>query len=121
VVGSDAAAIRWASGAAGDAPIAVSLRRMGDTVVAETDPAGQPVSALLVTYDPQRTTPVRGGENGGRQLAEYRIVREATPLGSWGGGPRRFTLPVVPPGRGAALLLQTEDLRVCGAADLPAA
>jgi hypothetical protein len=121
VVGSDAAAVRAAIGAAGDAAVPVSLRRTADGVVAETGAAGRPVSALLATYDPQRTTPVRAGENGGRQLAEYRIVREATLLGTWDGAPRQFTLPGIAPGRGAALLLQTEDLRVCGAADLPAA
>jgi hypothetical protein len=121
VVGSDATAIHAAIGAAGASGITVSLRRTDDGVLAETGPAGRSVMALLATYDPQRTTPVAGGENGGRQLAEYRIVREATLLGTWDGAARQLSLPAIAPGRGAVLLVQSDDLRVCGAADLPAA
>jgi hypothetical protein len=121
VVGSDDRAIRAAIGAAGEAAVPVSLQRTGDGVVAEIGAAGRAVSALLVAYEAERTTPVGAGENSGRRLAEYRIVREATPVGAWDGGPRRLTLPAITPGRGAVLLLQTENLRVCGAADLPAA
>jgi hypothetical protein len=121
VVGSDADAIRAAIGTAGEPAVPVSLRRAEDAVIAETGAAGRTVTALLVTYDPEQTTSVDRGENGGRRLAEYRIVRDATPLGTWDGTPRRFTLPAVAPGRGTALLLQADDLRVCGVADLPAA
>lgn len=121
VVGSDAGAIRAAIDAAGDASVPVTLRRTDGGMLAETGSAGQPVTALLATYDPDRTTRIGGGENGGRRLAEYRIVRDATSLGAWDGAPRRITLPAVTPGRGAVLLLQTDNLRVCGAADLEAA
>jgi hypothetical protein len=121
VVGSDADAIRTAIGAAGGPEVAVSLRRTEDGAVAETSSAGRPITALLVTYDAERNTSVSAGENGGRHLLEYRIVREATALGTWDGAARRLTLPAIAPGRGAVLLLQTDDLRVCGAADLPAA
>jgi hypothetical protein len=121
VVGSDAPAIRAAIGLAGDPGVPVSLRRTEDGVVAETGPAGRPVIALFATYDPQRNTAVGGGENGGRQLMEYRIVRDANTLGRWDGAARQFTLPSLAPGRGGVLLLQTDDLRVIGAADLPAA
>lgn len=121
VVGSDAPAIHAAIGAAGNPGVPVSLQRTEDGVVAETGPAGRTVTALLATYDPQRTTSVGAGENGGRRLMEYRIVREATRLGAWDGAARRLTLPAVAAGRGAVLLLQTDDLRIVGAADLPAA
>lgn len=120
VVGSDATAIRAAIGAAGDAAVPVTLRRTDAGVLGETGSAGRSVTALLVTYDPDHTTPIGGGENGGRRLAEYRIVRDAIPLGTWDGAARRITLPAIAPGRGAVLLLQSDDLRVCGAADLEA-
>jgi hypothetical protein len=120
VVGSDAAAIRTAISASGDAAVSVTLRRTDAGVLAETGSAGRSVSALLVTYDPDHVTPVGGGENGGRHLAEYQIARDATPLGTWDGAPRRIVLPAIAPGRGAVLLLQSDDLRVCGAADLQA-
>ena len=121
MVGSDDPTIRAAIGASPGAAVPVSLRRTEDGVVAETGAAGRSVSALLVAYDPRQATPVGAGENSGRRLEEYRIVREATPLGTWDGTARRLALPAVAPGRGAVLLLQTDDLRVCGAADLPAA
>jgi hypothetical protein len=71
-----------------------------------------------VFYEPQHLTEVARGENGGRQLHEYRIVRSATPLGSWDGTARRLTLPSAPPGMGAAVLVQSADLRVLGAAEM---
>jgi hypothetical protein len=58
--------------------------------------------------------------NGGRKLSEYRIVREAREIGSWDGAPRRFDLPAPPQGQGAVLLVQSDNLRVLGAAELPA-
>lgn len=118
VVGSDAASVGTAIRAAGDATVPVILRRTEDGMLSETGPAGRSITALLVTYDPVATTSIGGGENGGRRLAEYRIVRSAMPLGTWDGAPRRFDLSATAPGRGAVLVLQTEDLRVCGAADL---
>lgn len=121
VVGSDGAAVRAAIGATGGFAANVTMRRDGTSVSAEIGPLGQNVSALLVTYDPQRATAVGAGENGGRRLIEYRVVRDVVPLGDWDGAPRRIALPPIAASRGAVLLLQTEDLVVRGAADLPAA
>lgn len=120
VVGSDSGAVHAAIGAAGGLPVPVVLRRDTQGWVAEIGAAGQPVSALLAIYDPRRATAVGAGENDGQSLIEYRIVREATSLGAWDGTPRRFALPIIAPGRGAVLLLQSNDLRVRGAAELPA-
>jgi hypothetical protein len=121
VVGSDGAAVRAAIGAAGGFAVNVTLRRDGTAASAEIGAAGRNVSALLATYDAQRATAVGAGENGGRRLIEYRVVRDVIPLGDWDGAPRRIALPPIATGRGAVLLLQTEDLVVRGAADLPAA
>jgi hypothetical protein len=121
VVGSDGAAVRAAIGAAGGFAVNVTLRRDGTAASAEIGAAGRNVSALLATYDAQRATAVGAGENGGRRLIEYRVVRDVIPLGDWDGAPRRIALPPIAAGRGAVLLLQTEDLVVRGAADLPAA
>ena len=41
-----------------------------------------PVTGMLVTYDPRQRTQVGAGENGGRQLVEYRVVRDVTTIGS---------------------------------------
>lgn len=118
VVGSGGSAVRAAIGAAGGLPVPVTLRHDGAVTVAEIGAAGVPVSALLAVYDPERATSIGAGENGGRKLTEYRIVRDATPFGTWDGAPRRIALPAIAPRQGAVLLVQTADLRIAGAADL---
>ena len=96
----------------------VTLVSDGAGLAAEVGAAGRPVSALLVFYEPQHSTDVAHGENGGRQLLEYRIVRGATPLDRWDGAARRLTLTLPPPGLGAAVLVQGADLRVLGAGEM---
>jgi hypothetical protein len=121
VVGSDSTGAQAAIHAAGGFAVPVTLRRDGATAIAEIGAAGQPVSALLASYDPRRATAIGAGENGGRQLIEYHIVRDTTPLGAWDGAARRIVLPAIEPGRGTVLLLQSDDLQIRGAAELPAA
>jgi hypothetical protein len=119
VVGSDRAAVTSAIDAAGGIAVPVTLRRDGADVIAEIGAAGQQVTALLASYDPQRVTPIGAGENSGRTLTDYRIVRAASTLGSWDGAARRIALPQSAAGRGAVVLVQDAALRVIGAADLP--
>jgi hypothetical protein len=117
VVGSDSAAILKAISTADIFTVRLALK---DGAV-EIGAAGEPVSALLVIYDPEETTQVGGGENGGRRLTEYYVVREATVLGSWDGTPQRLMLPAVASGRAAVLLVQNAELRVRGAATVSSA
>jgi len=119
VVGSDDQAVRSAIGAVGGFAVPVTLRREAEVPVAEIGAAGQKVSALLALYDPQRATEIGAGENGGRRLTEYRIVRGTSLLDTWDGTARQLTLPDIAPGLGAALLVQSADLKMLGAADLP--
>ena len=60
---------------------------------------------------PARTTAQR--------LREYRVVREVETLAEWDGTARRFTVKPPGPGQGQAILVQSADLRILGAADLP--
>jgi hypothetical protein len=123
VIGSDRGMIGAAIQAA--PPPALPVAFVADAnagLAVDIAASGRQVSALLVLYEPERVTDVARGENSGRQLHEYRIVRQAMPLGIWDGGPRRLPLPPVPQGLGAAVLVQSADLRVIGAAGLrPAA
>jgi hypothetical protein len=119
VVGSDNGAVRTAIGTAGGLPVPVVLRRDTQGWVAEIGAAGQPVNALLATYEPQHATAVGAGENGGRRLMDYRIVRDSRALGTWDGAARRLMLPDVAAGLGVALLVQSVDLKMLGAAELP--
>ena len=86
--------------------VPVALVPDGDGLAAEIGGAGRPVTALVAFYEPEHLTDVARGENGGRQLHEYRIVRAAAPLGAWDGAGRRLALPPVPPGLGVAVLVQ---------------
>ena len=115
VVGSDRRAVTEAM-AATPAPMAVTLRRTatGLEAVASAWPAG--ASALLAVYDPDNTTSVAAGENGGRRLKEYRIVREARDVVL---SDRPIALAPVQAHRGAALLVRDAAWRIVAAADLP--
>jgi len=119
VVGSDQRAVESAIGAVGGFIVPVVLHRDAEAWVADVGAAGQPVSALLADYDPQHATEIAAGENGGRRLTDYRIVRTATVLGTWDGAARKLALPAIAPGRGLVLLIQSADLKMLGAAELP--
>jgi len=46
----------------------------------------------LVTFDDAHRTEVARGENGGRQLANFNVVRELRPLGTWTGEAETYPL-----------------------------
>jgi hypothetical protein len=115
VVGSDSEAVEAAIVSAAALAVPVTLR--GAEV--EIGAAPHPVRALSVIYDAEQATAVAAGENEGEKLREYRIVREVEMLGEWDGAPRHFTPKPAGPGQGQAILLQTADFRVIGAADRP--
>jgi len=118
VVGSDGPAIDAALATLPPPPVEVAIALGNDGLTASVAAAGRPVTALAALYDPQRETAVGRGENTGRRLTEYRIVRAAHPLGAWDGGARTLSLPDVPAGQGIAVLVQDDRLRVVGVADL---
>ncbi len=118
-VGSDAGDIDAAMAVTPAASVPVGLSRTAEGLSAEVGAAGQPVRALLVFHLPEHTTPIGAGENGGRKLTEYRIVRQVLDVGNWDGASRRFDLPQPPAGHGAVLLVQSAGLAMLGAAELP--
>jgi len=114
VVGSDRYRVQTAMRAASALPLTVSLRRGPNGLVAEADGLPPDSTLSLVVYDPERATPVRAGENSGRRLQEFRIVREERVVERF---ERRAMLPGVMPDQGAVLLVRDHRLRVLGAAD----
>ena len=116
VVGSDQTAVRAAMRQAAPPSVPVTLRRTPAGLEAEIGASATPVTGLLVTYDPEHATHVDAGENLGRRLVEYRVVREAVNLGPVAS---RLNLPAAPAGSGTVLLVQDASWRVTGAADLP--
>ena len=117
MVGSDRAAVGHAIERAEPPAIAVTLRRAATGLEAEIGNAPPGVTALLAVYDPEHATAVGAGENQGRRLVEYRVVRDAVRVDRL---TPRLTLPPVPDNRGAVLLLQDATGRVVGAGEVPA-
>jgi hypothetical protein len=70
----------------------------------------------LFGFDPERTTKVQGGENGGTTLTEVNVVRSITRLGSWNGQPLERTIRI-PAGTKFAALVQRSDGTILSAAE----
>ncbi len=68
MVGSDRNAVRQAIDQAIPPRIAVTARRTPSGLELEIAPTATPLTGLLATYDPEHSTPVGAGENGGRRL-----------------------------------------------------
>lgn len=118
MVGSDSDAVAQAIARTPPPPVGVTLRRTAAGLEAEVTYTAIPVTAMLIAYDPRQTTQVGAGENWGRKLDEYRIVRDAVRLDKV---LAKMVMPAVAETRGAVLLIQDEAWRVVGAADLPPA
>jgi hypothetical protein len=115
VVGSDRSAVRRAIDQAAPLAFPVSLRRTSGGINVDIGATSTPVTGLLITYDPEQTTQVSAGENTGRGLREYRVVRDVSRLEKL---QTHFSLPAVSASRGVVLLLQDASARIVGAADL---
>ncbi len=118
VVGSDRSAVAAAIADAAPLPVPATLVRDADGLRATLGATEAPLSALLAVYAPERATPVGGGENSGRRLREFHIVTATHRASVPGGAVQTLRFPAIAPGYGAALLLQQQDLRIVGAADL---
>lgn len=80
-----------------------------------------PLNVILVGYLPQAETAIGAGENVGRKLKEFDIVRAYRMLGVWNGPEGHFSVPVSSLPADAsrvAVLLQQPDGLVAGAATI---
>jgi hypothetical protein len=118
LVGSARAEVEAAIAAARPLVVPVEIAGAPDAARARVGAAPRPITALFVAWEPMHETHVGAGENGGRRLREFRIVRTANVLGAWDGAARDIALPLITPGQGATVLVQASDLRVLGAAEL---
>lgn len=116
-VGSDRSEGLSAIAAAARKAVPVTLARDGDALLVTVGPGAGTAQVLLVGFDPSHETPVGRGENSGRTLHETNVVRSLTPIGAWIGS--TITLHHAPPaGKGFAVLLQSDDGHIIGAARL---
>jgi len=111
IVGSDRRSVMAALGASRRGA-GVQLVREGGTlkVAVAAQKGASAAEVVLVAYAVEAETKVRRGENAGRSLTEYGIVRGVYPLGRWIGDATSFTvdLAMVPEdATAAAVLLQS--------------
>lgn len=53
-----------------------------------------PVSLVLVFFDPRKDVKIGRGENGGRTIAYFNAVRDVETIGMWDGKPLHVEMPV---------------------------
>ena len=97
-VGSNAAAAEAAIKTAAARPVegpslAFAAASDGAGRIELGDGPKQAASVWLIGYDRAQITPVGRGENAGRSLTEYQVVRRATRLGGWSGAAAALPLP----------------------------
>jgi hypothetical protein len=85
--------------------------------------AAEEAAVWLVVFDREHLTPVRRGENRGRKLRNYNVVRQLSRIATWRGRAldMAVTVPDMTPGGGrtcAVLVQSTETGRILGAAAL---
>jgi len=119
VIGSQHHEVQAAIAAAAMLPVAVKLEVTDGGLRVEIGAAPQEVRVQRIVYDPEHVTGVDAGENDGTRLHEYCIVREVETLGSLDGVAGRFSTKQAAAGQGQVILVQSADLRVLGAANLP--
>ena len=79
----------------------------GRRVVRLSGGTAERATVWLAGYDRAHVTPVGRGENGGRTLTEYQVVRSLVRLGDWTGAATQYALPAVE-AEGAILFVQPD-------------
>jgi hypothetical protein len=101
-------------------PVDISLREQEVVVELSVQDYAVPSEVLMVAYLRKATTPVGRGENAGRKLEEYNVVRGIRNLGHWKGDAVYFRARLSSLPRDAtdiAILVQsTSQHRIIGAA-----
>ncbi len=95
----------------------VKLARNGGQLTVEVGDGDGRGRVVLVGFDHRHQTAIRRGENGGRTLEELNVVRSIRTVADWKGAALRLTEPM-PEGEDAAVVLETSDGRIVGAARL---
>ena len=72
---------------------------------------GRTADVTLAVYDRRHTTPVRSGENQGRMIENFNVVRQLERVGQWDGAAKSWTIAGdrIGPTQGVAVLVQQAD------------
>ena len=114
--GEGAAAIA-AARRAGRTEAEVTLSRSNGRISISIGAGSGGARVVLVGFDPQHTTAVGRGENGGRTLTESNVVRSVRTVAEWA-GPSMTTEVDAPAGHDVAVLLEAPGGAIVGAARL---
>jgi hypothetical protein len=79
-------------------PVKVALKVTKSTIAVSTEPvkdgvSQKPAVLWLILFKKQVKVPIRRGENSGRTITYYNVVRQMTPIGQWDGKALKVTLP----------------------------
>jgi hypothetical protein len=96
---------------------AVSVTKEGDGVSIQIGPGRGNGRVLLIGFDHEHTTSIGRGENGGRTLEEFNVVRSIRSVGQWSGTPVRIN-ERFPEGQDVAVVLEAPDGQIVGASRL---
>jgi len=105
-------AIAATNTAASNSHLPIRFSNYGNAIIIEVAgalPGAEPKEATIWLAVVQRRieVPVKGGENAGKTLIYYNVVRELTPVGLWNGRPTTIRLA-----RAAVMRPESEDLVV---------
>jgi hypothetical protein len=119
VAGSDRNDVEAAiAKAAARAKLAISIEKDASgayrvIIPAAAAPAGGSATVWLALFDSEQETAVKRGENSGRTLKEYNIVREWRKIGTWNGDAAALPLDVAmadPDRNGCAVIVQSDPV-----------
>ncbi len=105
------------------APVSARLQGHELVVAAGVVAGAVPCDVLVVSFQPEATTPIGRGENSGRTLREFNIVRSVTTLGTWRATAAEWRVALISlpaDARSVAVLLQEQATgSIVGATTLP--
>jgi len=95
----------------------INMGRVGEKVTIRIEAGTGSGKVLLIGFDHEHTTKIARGENGGQTLTESNVVRSIRPVGEWSGKPLQID-ERLPEGQEAAVVIESPDGRIVGAARL---
>jgi hypothetical protein len=90
------------------------LKRAGDGILTISLAAAKldvPADVIVFAYDRRHSTPIERGENNGRRLENFNVVRHFERVSRWDGAEQQWTVPAdrFEPDQGIAVLVQKAD------------
>ena len=101
--------------------IAVGLLRDGATLKVSIAASQTPMQAdiIMVVFDREHVTKVRRGENSGKTISNYNVVRSMTRIAGWNGQSATLSAPIGDNGDACAVLVQSKQSgKILGAASI---